>query len=177
MAPFSSLSDELLLQIFGYLDPQRDDRILGHVDAEERWLPFLLSQREYLLVESFIKGSRTFRSLALTCRQFRMPAIEQLLHAPCVSGFALAPTRTSAAISPRFICLLRTLLKRREYGLHIKSLQFTVFLLDGDLQPRIPDPEIRDEIARMRYLGETYKIDQLLAMLESFNSSGSIPVA
>ncbi|OAL55180.1 hypothetical protein IQ07DRAFT_659144 [Pyrenochaeta sp. DS3sAY3a] len=168
MASFSSIPEELLLPIFAYLDPNRNERVLGDI-------PEILPEEYYSEQRSssaFIDASGPLRSLALTCKRFRSPATETLLQALSINGFTISPCSSYTTIATRFICLLRTLIARPELGQHIKQLRLTVHILDEDLY----DNDIRDDLLK-RFIQDVqgpamhYNSDQVRTMLDSFTAS------
>lgn len=101
MTSFSSVPNELLLPIFAYLDPNRNDCILGHI--YENFLQDSRSGQRLSSATAFIIESRDLRSLALTCKRFRSPATEILLQAQSISGFTISACSSYKTIATRFI--------------------------------------------------------------------------
>lgn len=117
------LPDEILLQVFSYIDPHRSERVLGHLPDDPPPNP-----PDDHLIQDFLAKNRPFCNLALANKRFRDVVQEHLLFAPVVGGFSsLSPPDQRQS---RIACFLRTLLARPQLGRHVKQIRLCVPLLD-----------------------------------------------
>jgi hypothetical protein len=117
------LPDEILLQVFSHIDPNRSERVLGYLPDDPPPNP-----PDDYLIEDFLSKNSTFCNLALASKRFRYVVQEHLLFAPIIGGLS--------SLSPpdqpqwRIACFLRTILARPSLGRYVKEIRLCLPLLD-----------------------------------------------
>lgn len=106
----------MLLNIIANVDPNRYDRVLGHIPDDPP-----PSQPDLYLIRDFLTACQPLWSLSLTSKRFRDLAQNRLYTAPVLSGFAyrLPVDQTYARIA----FFLRTLFARPDLRKHVKHIR------------------------------------------------------
>jgi hypothetical protein len=134
----NALPNEILLQIFSYVDIHRDARIIGYIPDDPPPSP-----PDSYLIEDFRVNQLSLRSIALTCKRFRLLIQEALVYAPVLK---INPSHASLTHLDTFGLLLRICAKP-ELARHVKQLR--IHLHEPDLNSVRPPRDVLEETRRI----------------------------
>lgn len=152
-ASLHDLPNEILLQIFSYVDAHRSDRILGHIPDDPPPNP----PDDYLL-KDFLEASSALSNIALACKRFYPLATEQLFFAP-VLGLA---KKTLDVLR-----LVRIFAAHPDRARHVNQLRLSLPLHGCDVRPNIvSDFELAESLSNRPVILEARDIIDTLAVPE-----------